>query len=109
MAVPHLPLYTSPPITLRVFRSGLRVLHTPKYGQPQFAEYLFKLLSETEGGFLTSIDIASRERISVGLSEEMIQSAVDAGFVARDEGGASGLDNWYANLIHTYRWDGQEN
>lgn len=56
---------------------------------------------------MTSFDIALHETLSVGLAEEMIESAYHAGYVACDEGGSNGLDNWYACIIQDYQWDGE--
>ncbi|KAF9514923.1 hypothetical protein BS47DRAFT_1316509 [Hydnum rufescens UP504] len=108
LSVPYLSQYTSPPIELRVFRSGLRVLHTPKYSNNAFSERLVALLNATPAGFKTIIDIAMGEHMSVGLAEEMIQDVEDAGRVARDDGGANDETRWYVNILHDYVWDGAE-
>jgi ESCRT-II complex subunit VPS36 len=108
LSVPYLPQFTSPPVQLRVFRSGLRVLHTPKYSDQAFSERLVALLHAAPSGFKTSIDVATAEHVSVGLAEEMTQGAEDAGLVARDESGANEGTRWYANILQDYVWDGAE-
>ncbi|KAF8312503.1 hypothetical protein DL93DRAFT_2059969 [Clavulina sp. PMI_390] len=106
MAVQHLPKYTSPPISLRVFRSGLRVLHTPKYGDELFTNQLERLFNSLPSRSATTVEIAIHEHLSVGLAEEMLESAEDAGKLAHDEEGGSEQSRWYMNILDTYEWDG---
>ena len=93
-----------PPVQLRVFQSGLRVLHTPKYGDVEFQLQLSHILSKDPK---STIEVAVAEGISVGLAEEMIASAENASAVARDEGGANGETRWYTNVLEHYVWDGE--
>lgn len=107
MAASYLPRYTTPPIVLRVFRSGLRVLHTPKYGDALFTDQLIRVLSTLPRQSATTVEIAMHEQLSVGLAEEMLESVEDVGKLVRDEGAANEQASWYVNIMDDYQWDGQ--
>lgn len=106
MAASYLPKYTSPPISLRVFRSGLRVLHTPRYSDEAFSNRLRSSLLHASILSAATVEIALRERISVGLAEELIESLEHAGTVVRDEGTSTEQARWYTNILGDYVWDG---
>lgn len=113
-ALEYLPAHTRPPITTRKLTSGLRVLHTPEYTIPAFAERLVGVLVGT--GPLTTTQVANNEMLAVGLIEELISEVEDRGDIVRDDPsamnerlGAIGLDvRWWANGFVGYVWDGQE-
>jgi ESCRT-II complex subunit VPS36 len=111
LVIPHLPLFTNPPIQSRIFASSLHVLHTPRYTHAAFAARLSGLLALT--GPKTTMEIAQEENITVGLSTEMIAAVEADGDICRDDAG-SGLVgggaelNWWANILVGYVWDGQE-
>lgn len=83
------------------------MLHTPRYGEQEFAAKLTTVLNQTQSRAMTSVEVALHEGLSVGLAEEMIESAHYGGYIACDEGGTSGLDNWYANILQHHPWDGE--
>jgi ESCRT-II complex subunit VPS36 len=107
MAAAYLPKYTSPPVSLRVFRSGLRVLHTPRYSEEAFSNRLRSSLLNASFRSATTVEIALHEQISVGLAEEMIESIEHAGAVVRDEGTSNEQSRWYTNILEDHVWDGQ--
>ncbi|THU85418.1 hypothetical protein K435DRAFT_869276 [Dendrothele bispora CBS 962.96] len=132
--LPHLPAYTTPPITKRRFKSGLAVLHTPPYSSAAFAARLCGLL--TLVGPKTTTEIAEEESMTVGLAGEMMGSVEETGDICRDDGSAAiregreergeiervvgsgeqglgegmivaGEVRWWPNLFLGYKWDGQ--
>jgi len=107
MAAAYLPKYTAPAITLRVFRSGLRVLHTPKYSDEAFSNQLRGSLLHSPLRSATTIETAVHEQLNVGLAEEMIESIEHAGKIVRDEGTPSEQVRWYTNILDDYEWDGE--
>ncbi|KAG8943118.1 hypothetical protein FRC04_003198 [Tulasnella sp. 424] len=87
---PLLHLFTSPSIHQRTFKkSGVSVLHIPKYAHDAFSIRFLHMISETETGgglgALSSVEVAREEGMSVGLAEEMIGAVEDDGEVLRDE------------------------
>ncbi|KZS95356.1 Vps36-domain-containing protein [Sistotremastrum niveocremeum HHB9708] len=106
LALPYLPQYTIPPIRLRAFKSGLRVLHTPEYTSSAFTSRLNQLFSSTpESGGLTTLSIAQKEKMSIGLAQEMILDVEMEGSVSRDEI-REGEIVWWPNVFTGYEWDG---
>lgn len=98
--VPLLYLFTSPSIQQRTFKkSGLSVLHIPKYAHEAFSIRFLHMISETETGgglgALSSVEVAREEGMSVGLAEEMIGAVEDDGEVLRDEAGGYDTVRWY--------------
>jgi len=113
-ALPHLPLYSSPPIHTRTLVSGLRVLHTPAYTTSEFAVRLLSLILEL--GPRTSAEVAAVEGLSVGLVDELILESEERGDICRDDiasgssaaTGSAGVETrWWANVFVGYVWDGQ--
>ncbi|KAF8549397.1 hypothetical protein OG21DRAFT_1515242 [Imleria badia] len=111
-AVQHLPLHTSPPIRSRIFKSGLRVLHTPAYTHAAFAARLSSYL--TISGGQTTSQIAREENITISLATEMILAVEADGVICRDDelsaikGGGSGSElRWTLNRFAHYNWDGE--
>lgn len=124
---PHLPIYTSPPISLRQFPSGLTILHTPRYSPSALAARLLDKLDlkqalavsavDTDEGDvqliregMTLLNVASEEQIAVGLGREMVEevempASGRAGKIVRDEQGGEGV-RWYRNFITGANWDG---
>ena len=110
-----LPRVTSPAISMRVFHSGLCVLHSPHYSDEAFERRLLDALrrSSTSSGSggedtqtpswgqgLTSIDVAKMEDAPILLVTEMIEWLEQRnGSIVRDEGGAEGVPRWYPNAI----------
>ncbi|KAG8920699.1 hypothetical protein FRC00_009640 [Tulasnella sp. 408] len=84
----------------RTFRkSGLSVLHIPKYAHDAFSTRFLYLISATETGgglgALSSVEVAREEGMSVGLAEEMIGAVEEDGEVLRDEPGGYDPVRWY--------------
>ncbi|KAG8902151.1 hypothetical protein FRC01_009648, partial [Tulasnella sp. 417] len=84
----------------RTFRkSGLSVLHVPKYAHDAFSTRFLHLISATETGgglgALSSVEVAREEGMSVGLAEEMIGAVEEDGEVLRDEPGGYEPVRWY--------------
>ncbi|XP_006464145.1 hypothetical protein AGABI2DRAFT_209196 [Agaricus bisporus var. bisporus H97] len=128
LVLPHLPNYTSPQIHKRTFvKSGLSVLHAPRYTPQAFSDRLVSyLMSE---GPKTTMEVAILEEITVALTKEMIDDAEMRGDVVRDdmesyfvgdsevrEGGGDGLVGvgvgeaavkWWPNVFAGYLWDGE--
>ncbi|KAG6843990.1 hypothetical protein H0H87_010908 [Tephrocybe sp. NHM501043] len=113
LTLPLLPTYTSPPIALRTFPSGLKVLHTPAYSHASFSARLSGLLALS--GPKTGAEVAREEGVTLALAGEMIGDVERGGDVVRDDeacritggGGGGGEIWWYANVFVGYRWDGQ--
>ena len=103
LALPHLPMVTHPPISLRTFRSGLRVLHTPEYTDVSFATRLTALIDTF--GPRSTVEIATVEKITISLTSEMVESVEEAGDIVRDEN-PGGEIRWWRNIFHDYTWDG---
>lgn len=100
LACHHLSEYTVPPIRLRTFRSGLRVLFTPHFSMSAFEHRLMNRLRNTLPGTsrdqsiskppdaghddvlsgenrlqkMTTLEIAQSERLSVNLTTELLES-----------------------------------
>ncbi|KAF8507680.1 EAP30/Vps36 family-domain-containing protein [Hysterangium stoloniferum] len=104
LCLPHLPTVTNPPIRLRTFRSGLRVLHTPHYTLSSFTDRLLALISAS--GPQSTTDIAQQENITGALTSEMVESVEEAGDIIRDEQGAGSEVRWWHNSLRDYTWDG---
>ncbi|KAJ7622529.1 EAP30/Vps36 family-domain-containing protein [Roridomyces roridus] len=109
--IPQLPAYTTPPINLRIFSSGLRVLHTPPYTPAAFAARLSGLLALS--GPQTITEIATEEKLSVALAGEMVGDVEREGGVCRDDEGCmikgGGTEVRYSgNVFLGYVWDGQK-
>ncbi|KIJ24162.1 hypothetical protein M422DRAFT_275125 [Sphaerobolus stellatus SS14] len=105
LVLPHLPKVTNPPIRLRTFRSGLRVLHTPEYTDESFTARLLTLIASA--GPQSTMEIAREEKITSALTLEMVESVEDAGKIIRDEQGPGGEVYWWRNTIRDYIWDGE--
>ncbi|KIJ36406.1 hypothetical protein M422DRAFT_34242 [Sphaerobolus stellatus SS14] len=105
LVLPHLPKVTNPPIRLRTFRSGLRVLHTPEYTDESFTARLLTLIASA--GPQSTMEIAREEKITSALTLEMVESVEDAGKIIRDEQGPGGEVYWWRNTICDYIWDGE--
>ena len=103
LCLPHLPMVTKPPIRLRTFRSGLRVLHTPQYTEATFTARLVSLMSMS--GPRSTMEIAMEEGISAALTTEMVESVEEAGEILRDEQGPGGEIRWWRNTLRDYTWD----
>ncbi|KAF8591776.1 hypothetical protein K439DRAFT_1326131 [Ramaria rubella] len=104
LCLPHLLMVTKPPIRLRTFSSGLRVLHTPQFTEATFAARLVSLI--TMSGPRSTIEIAVEEGISDALTTEMVESVEEAGEILRDEQGPGGEIRWWRNVLREYAWDG---
>lgn len=104
MCFPYLPMVTNPPIHLRTFRSGLKVLHTPHYSTSAFSSRLVSQL--TSLGPQSTMNVAMSENITNTLTLEMIEAAEETGDVIRDEQGPSGEIIWWQNSLRDYVWDG---
>lgn len=112
----HLPQWTSPPISMRTFRSGLRVLVTPRFDDQRFLERVLSELARrrTEQNKVVGIstmDIARTEEAPLTLIQEMLE-AVETGWgrLVRDDGGAgesssTGTTVWYRDEISSFDWD----
>ncbi|KAI0338627.1 vacuolar protein sorting-associated protein 36 [Trametopsis cervina] len=112
--LPHLPVYTAPPIHVRTFTSGLSVLHTPPYTRTAFSSRIVSLLALV--GPRTTIELAYEEQLPIGLTQDMILEVEETGDVCRDDGGAGvnmlddrqgGETQWWTNIFRDYTWDGQ--
>lgn len=110
----HLPLHTVPSIRCRIFKSGLRVLHTPEYTHAAFAARLSSYLTISDGQ--TTSQIAREENITISLATEMILAVEADGAICRDDelsairGGGSGSGSelrWTVNRFAHYDWDGE--
>ncbi|KAJ8291996.1 Vacuolar protein-sorting-associated protein 36 [Rhodotorula toruloides] len=135
-AARHLPTVSSSSrISLRVFPSGLHILHTSRFSLPAFSSRILELLDlrqaltasladepstsldrQTREG-LGVLEVADAERLSVGLAKEMMEllemgeatalgGRVGGGAVVRDEQGGEGT-RWQRNYISHAVWDGQ--
>ncbi|KAJ7467074.1 EAP30/Vps36 family-domain-containing protein [Mycena latifolia] len=122
---PHLADHTAPPILLRTFASGLRVLHTPPYAHAAFSARLLARLPQVTptsasdsnaklvvGEPLTTTEVAAAERLAVGLAAEMIGEVEQEGGVCRDDGactirGGGEEVRFWGNVFKGYVWDGQ--
>ncbi|KIP05696.1 hypothetical protein PHLGIDRAFT_128721 [Phlebiopsis gigantea 11061_1 CR5-6] len=112
LVLPHLPSCTEPPVSRRTFASGLAVLHTPPYSRAAFSARLVGLLSL--GTCSSLFFLAHEEQLPLGLVQDMVGEAEDAGDVCRDEAegrvgaGARAQEvRWWANVFLGYVWDGQ--
>lgn len=129
-AAEYLPLLTSPRINVRTFRSGLAVLHTPRYGDEAFSQRVTAFLQAQEraerlddtksipasiaeagiddmrlfGSGATTMDIALAENAPVALVAEMVEVVESTGAVVRDDGSKEGT-RWFVNRITEYRWE----
>lgn len=103
LCLPHLPMVTTPPIRLRTFHSGLRVLHTPQYTEASFTARLISLMSIS--GPRSTMEIAAEEGISSALTAEMVAGVEEAGEILRDEQEADGEIRWWRNILQDYIWD----
>lgn len=112
-SLPYLPRHTHPPIHTRTLASGLRVLHTPAYSSASFSSRLLSYIFEN--GPRTTTQVAGEEGLSVGLVDELVKEAEDAGDICREDpmtgfNGRDGLGievRWWANAFIEYAWDGQ--
>lgn len=104
MCLPHLPMMTDPPIRLRTFRSGLKVLHTPHYSTSSFTDRLMTQMDSLRPQ--NTMDIAMAEKITNSLALEMIEAVEEVGDVIRDEQGPGGETIWWKNCLRDYVWDG---
>ncbi|GJJ09280.1 hypothetical protein Clacol_003502 [Clathrus columnatus] len=107
MCLTHLPMVTNPPIHLRTFRTGLKVLHTPHYSTSAFTDRLISKI--TLMGPQSTMNIAMTEKITNSLALEMIEAVEEIGDVIRDEQGPGGNGNeiiWWQNSFREYIWDG---
>ncbi|GJN93922.1 hypothetical protein Rhopal_006981-T1 [Rhodotorula paludigena] len=123
-------------IHLRVFPSGLTILHTSRFSLGAFSSRLLSLLdlrqalvaslaspttldsldpaalAEREGVQL--VEVAREEGLSVGLAKEMVElvemgegpAGRGGGGVVRDEQAQEGT-RWYRNYMDGFVWDGQ--
>ncbi len=104
VAAKFLPQVTQPPIELRKFKSGLSVLHTPRFSIEAFQQRLVQLLrSGEEGGEygpgVPSLEVARAEDLPILLATEMVELVEsESGLVVRDEGAKGGV-RWYPNHI----------
>ncbi|KAF8488893.1 vacuolar protein sorting-associated protein 36 [Gautieria morchelliformis] len=105
LCLPHLPMVTKPPIRLRTFRSGLRVLHTPEYTEASFTARLVSLMSMS--GPRSTMEIAIEEGISDALTTQMMEGVEEAGEILRDEQGPGGEIRWWRNVLREYSWDAE--
>lgn len=120
LSVPYLPLYTSDPILrpLTFPKSGLTILHTPRYAPLAFKDRLLEFIDQetslsseeadgegnlTRGG-VSLLQVAKREELSLGLAKEMIEltefgtgeAAQRRGFgdgIVRDAGPSGGVSS----------------
>lgn len=113
-ALQQLPFHTLPPIRSRIFKSGLRVLHSPAYTHAAFTARLSSYLTIT--GTQTTSEIAREESITISLATDMILAVEADGVICRDDelsairGGGSGSGSelgWTLNRFAHYNWDGQ--
>lgn len=121
LALPYLPLYTSPPISLVQLPSGLKVVCTAEFSvaafalrvldeldlrhavyassltqQPHFDETKDREERTRDG--LTSLEISRVEGIPFGFALEMIELSEKAGKLVRDEQGVEGV-RWFRNYF----------
>ena len=75
--LPRLPARIDPIIKMWTFKSGLKVLHTPRYAHQEFSERLLVLLEAA--GPKTLLEVAEQESVSVILAGEIIASIEDDG------------------------------
>jgi ESCRT-II complex subunit VPS36 len=93
-----LPSHTRPPLATRAFRSGLVVLHTPRYAIDAFAARVLPMLDAT------TLEVARTEGLSASLAGEMLETLeADEGVFVRDQIGAQ--TRWWPNLLLSYVWE----
>lgn len=120
-ALRHLPLYTSPSLTLTTFPSSLTLLLTPLYSLPSFSHRLLSSLdlrtamslsSSSSSDInpikdgMTTLEIAQEEGVSLRLAKELLEGVeMERGELARDEQGGEGT-RWFRNGFQGFVWDG---
>jgi ESCRT-II complex subunit VPS36 len=103
-ACSYLPIYTWPSIELRTFASGLTVLHTKRFKEAAFQVRISTLLQSHAQSGISTIDIARREKLPVGLTLEMLEGVErKSGAFARDDKAADGV-RFFPNLILDFVW-----
>ncbi|KAG8900824.1 hypothetical protein FRB99_005747 [Tulasnella sp. 403] len=105
MAVlPHLPRFCSQPLHERTLKTGLRIIHIPKYTHEAFTLRLVDKLSHSLPP--STVDVARDEQVSSNLAEQMIEAVESDGLVVRDEPGGYEPTRWYLNHFKTLIYDG---
>ncbi len=102
--LPHACKLAAGKVDLRRFSSGLSVLHDSRYSHTAFAARLTRTLSE-EGPRMT-MEIALQERMTVGLSEQLVDAVEDDGRVVKDEPGGHEPLRWFLNVLQDLPYDG---
>ncbi|KAL1748714.1 EAP30/Vps36 family-domain-containing protein [Schizophyllum fasciatum] len=134
--IPLLPTHTNPKVRCRQFASGLKVLHTPHYSTPSFKtrldDYLWELGDEEAVGDpdredgeslprprpMAVTEIATKEQLTISLTQGMIDEIELEGGILRDDVSACALTagkgvgwgaevRWWPNVVLLYSWDGQ--
>jgi ESCRT-II complex subunit VPS36 len=99
---------------MRIFPSGLSVLHTPPYTHASFTARLAGLLALS--GPKTTMEVAQEEAVAVAMAAEMIDAVESEGHLCRDdpsgaairsEGSGAAVElRWWTNPFRDYVWDG---
>lgn len=118
VASSHLNQWTSPPISMRTFRSGLRVLVTPQFDDARFLGRVLGDLrrrhdAQAGTGSMSTMEIARSEGAPLALIQEMLEAVeVGLGQLVRDDGSndsssnaSAGTTMWYADEISAFDWD----
>lgn len=109
----HLPRITNPTIKLKVFKSGLTVLHTSRFDEENFSQRLEVHLRKKEevaieeeeessmglkfGCGSSALELSSIEGVPLNLLNEILESCeIKFGNVLRDDGGRQGT-RWFTN------------
>ncbi|KAK4048559.1 Vacuolar protein-sorting-associated protein 36 [Microbotryomycetes sp. JL201] len=74
---PYLPLYTSPRISMQTFKSGLTILHTPKYSIPAFSDRLLDALDVKVALSLSWTDALQSDNLIDGISDDTVETRIE--------------------------------
>ena len=69
-AVAYLPEVTSPPIALRVLRSGRTILYTPRFADAAFEARVYEHLATPQ----TTLQLAAAEQLPLALLSELLHT-----------------------------------
>ena len=105
LACSQLQAVAQPIIYSKEFQSGLVVLHTTRFTLESVTKRVVDFVSLSQGG--TSLDLATVEGLSLGVTNQFLIEIEQAGSIVRDEQDSERGIVWYPNYLQQAEWDGQ--
>jgi hypothetical protein len=107
LACDRLERVSHPKVYSKQFESGLVVLHTSQFTTQAFTNRILDLIDSFALEGASSLQLATAEQVSLGISNQFLKEIEQAGSIVRDEQDSDRTILWFRNYFSLAEWDGQ--